>query len=166
MDNELLLLTLIAASAVHRAYRSRERTRLFRTASTHLTVNAFNKEACVHLFRFDHDCIVLIASRVLPCTLLRLENRCIVPRLEVMCILLHRFCYPNRLEVMEGLFGRQFTVLSRVVYAMAQNLYSSHRHLLLLSSSMITRELLQSWMDAIQTVAKCSPRKYCFFHHL
>jgi hypothetical protein len=73
MDNELLLLTLIAASAVHRARRSRERTRLFRTVSTPFTVNAFNQEAYAHLFRFDHDFIALLASRVLPCTLLRLE---------------------------------------------------------------------------------------------
>jgi nuclease HARBI1 len=160
MDNELLLLTLIAAGAVHRAHRSRERTRLFRTVSTPFTVNAFNKEACVHLFRFDHDCIALIASRVLPYTLLRLENRCLIPRIEAMCILLHRFCYHNRLEDMDGLFGRQFTVLSRVVYEMAEKLYSSYRHLVLLSSSMIARELLQSWMDAIHTNG--SPLERCF----
>jgi hypothetical protein len=94
---------LFAAGAVHRAHRSRERTGLFRRISTPFTVNAFNKEACVHLFRFDHDCIALIASRVLPCTLLRLENRCVVPRIEAMCILLHTFCYPNRLECYGGI---------------------------------------------------------------
>jgi hypothetical protein len=112
MDDELVLLTLIAACAVHQAHRPRERTRLFRTVATRFNVDTFNKEACVHLFRFDHECISLIATHVLPFPLLRLENRCVVPRVEAMCILPHRFCYPNRLEVMEGLFGRQFTVLS------------------------------------------------------
>jgi hypothetical protein len=50
MDSEFLLLTVTAAGAVHRAHRSRERTRLFRTVSTPFTVNAFNKEAFVHIF--------------------------------------------------------------------------------------------------------------------
>jgi nuclease HARBI1 len=160
MDDELVLLTLIAACAVHQSHRSRERTRLFRTVATRFNVDMFNKEACVHLFRFDHDCISLIATHLLPFPLLRLENRCVVPRVEAMCILLHRFCYPNRLEVMEGLFGRQFTVLSRVVFAMTEKLYSSYRHLLLLSSSMITRQLLQGWMDAVYSVG--SPLEHCF----
>ena len=101
LDKELILLTLIATGAVHRAHRSRKRTRLFRTASKPFTVNALNNEACVHLFRFDHDCAVVIASRVLHCTLLRLGNRCVVPRIEAMWFLLHRFCYPNQLEVVD-----------------------------------------------------------------
>jgi hypothetical protein len=113
----LILLTLIAACAVHWAPRSRERTRLFWTVPTRFNVDTFNNEACVYLFRFDHDFISLKAMHELLFPLLRLENRCIVLRIEAVCIMVHRFCYPNRLEFMEGLLGRQFTVLSRVVFA-------------------------------------------------
>jgi hypothetical protein len=50
-----------------------------------------------------------------------------------------------------GLFGHQVAVLSRVVFAMTEKQYSSYRHLLLLSPSMIASELLLSCMNAIHT---------------
>ena len=87
-------------------------------------------------------------------------NLWVVPRIEESCILLHKLSYPDRLEVMKGLFGRQFTVLSRVVFAIPEVLYSSYQNISTISSSIITRELLQSWTDAIQTNGY--PLKRCF----
>ncbi len=59
--------------------------------------------------------------------------------IEGMCILLRRFCYPNRLTDLVKLFKRDATVLSRICNWMTKFIAAKHGHLL--------RTLNHKWMN-------------------
>jgi nuclease HARBI1 len=157
--DELAVLVAIAARA-HHCIVLRQRTRIYSSVIARFDLESHNTEACEHLFRFRHAEIIAICSNIGVDSNITLKNRCVLPKIEAMCIFLNRLAYPSRLEGMERIFGRQFTVLSRAVKTVMDIIYYRFKHLVSLSTSYVTPSVLESWMAAIRR--KGAPLEFCF----
>jgi nuclease HARBI1 len=164
MDEILELVTAAAASHYHRTQRSlvRQRTGLYKVSDFQFDLSLFNKESCLHLFRFEHRHIQTVCRILFPLTHIVLDNRGKVPATEAVCILLHRLAYPNRLECMERVFARHFSIISRVITTTGDLLLESFGHLLSLSSSYASYERIEVWMNAVKSAGAPLNRCYGF----
>ena len=79
------------------------------------------------MFRFTPESIFIIHTHLDLPLQLKLVGGARVPSLESVCIMLHRYACPNRLESSEAAFGRQFTILSKVVRVMSNKVYKKYK---------------------------------------
>jgi hypothetical protein len=159
-DDDLMMLVAVAAREIKYRSVSRKRSGFYKTVDSPFQLEMICSEACLLLFRFKHSHILLIRSFLFVEAEVVLENRCTVQNTEAPCILLNRFCYPNRLETMEKKFGRHFRVLSRVVNKLINTLINRFGNLLSISTSNIASHSIWFWMRAVS--AKGAPMDSCF----
>jgi nuclease HARBI1 len=159
-EDDLILILAVAAGEINRRSARRKRSGFYKTVESRFQLEAITAEACLLLFRFQHSHILFLRSLLFAEAVVSLENRCVVPSTEALCIMLNRFCYPNRLEAMEKVFGRHFSVLARVVNKSIDVFIDRFGHLLSISTSNITSDSIRSFMGAVS--AKGAPLHSCF----
>lgn len=88
------------------------------------------------------------------------DNRCRMPGLEGLCLLLRRLAYPCRLHDLEEMFGRDLSVLSRLFNMALDHVFDMFGHLLTdMDQAWLSRNQLQRMADA--AVAKGCPLDKC-----
>jgi hypothetical protein len=92
--DELAVLVAIAVRAYHRI-ALRQRTRIYSSIIARFDLESHNPEACEHLSRFRQAEIISICSIIGVDSNITLENRCVLPKVEAMRILLNRL--PTRI---------------------------------------------------------------------
>lgn len=86
-------------------------------------LDEFSEGQCKVFFRFYKEDIELLANALRIPEEIRLENRCVVNKIDALCILLARLAYPCRLVQLERMFGRPKTTLSMIVKTMVNMIY-------------------------------------------
>jgi nuclease HARBI1 len=160
MDDFVLLAAIAARVIYMRQDQRRVRTKLYKTVVLSFQFDFFNEEACLHLFRFVHEQLLSIVCTLFPSPFIAISKQSKVSRIEAFCILLNRLSYPSRLKVMEATFGKQFSVLSRVINSSIDLTLESFGHPFSLSSPCVTNAERATWMNAIH--AKGAPLERCF----
>ena len=79
----------------------------------------------------------------------RVSNGCVASGLDVLCMVLRRFVYPNRLVELEPFFGRPFTTISMFVNEMVDFLFEQHQQRLKLDNPWMDQHHLQLYADTI-----------------
>lgn len=74
---------------------------------------------------FVKEDIVVLAQLLLLPEFVVLDNRCKIPRVEALCIVLWRLAYPSRLHIGARMFGRSTSVLSRVFAWAIEHLHNT-----------------------------------------
>ena len=107
-------------------------------------------EQCKSWFRFEKVYIPgLVTALGLPEELVA-SNRTRCTGLEGLCILLRRLAYPNRLEDLEGIFGRGVSELSVITNLVLDFLYEKWHHLLdTLPAAWLTDARLEEGAEAV-----------------
>ena len=61
---------------------------------------------------------------------IRLKNRCLIPGMEALCVVLYRLSYPSRLTDLMEAFARSESVVSRIVSHMINFIFNRYSQLL------------------------------------
>lgn len=78
-------------------------------------LDSFSDVQCWEHFRFLKDDIVYLADLFQLPEKIILENRCVVKKVDALCMFLARMAYPNRLVQLEAFFNRPKTTVSMTI---------------------------------------------------
>eukprot|EP00033_Pygsuia_biforma_P005605 GCRY01006191.1.p1 GENE.GCRY01006191.1~~GCRY01006191.1.p1 ORF type:complete len:384 (+),score=7.06 GCRY01006191.1:425-1576(+) len=113
---------------------------------------------CTELFRFEKEEIILLANHLLPEYVVT-PNRCRIPRIEAMALVLRRLSYPNRWCDLVSLFSRKDAVLSAAFKQTVGILHDKCKHLCLFDFERIRNDV-NRFCEANRE--KGSPLPMCF----
>jgi hypothetical protein len=77
----------------------------------------WEESACLLKFRFTPSNVVVLAAQLGLPAIVRIDQGCrvCVPRVEALCVVLHRLAFPVRYGDMVSIFGRSIASLSTIV---------------------------------------------------
>ena len=104
------------------------------------------------MFHFTHESIFNIHTHLDLPLRLKLVGGARVSSLESVCIMQNRHAYPNRLKTSEAVFGRQFTILSKVVRVMSNKVYKKYKHKMKIEEGYMTQETAAQFKVAVADV--------------
>lgn len=95
-------------------------------------LDSWVESACLLKFRFSHSEINMLAEYLDLSEIVRINNGCClaIPRIEALCIVLHRLAYPIRYGDLVSIFGRSISSLSQIHCEVIQLLAERWEHLL------------------------------------
>ena len=101
------------------------------------------------MFRFNKADVRELQTALQIDNRFQLSNGMIIPGLEALCMTLHRFAYPVRLNSIVKLFNRPIECVSRCINDMVHMLYDRFKVLFVFDHRRLTSAKLQSFCNAI-----------------
>ena len=91
-------------------------------------LDTLTNDQCWANFRFVKQDITRLATLLSLPDVIRVRKGCVCSRVDVLCIVLWRFAYINRLCDLESFFVRPSSTLSLIINETVQQLWSLQRH--------------------------------------